>query len=262
MQSAAADAMNVAALAVASATSSVAASATSSVTPGDDWLRYGKWQGFYTGSFAPHLGGGDAVGTIEQLPWRSHTVSTPLEEFIAAGRLPADARALELGCGTGENLVRIARACQDATGIDIVEDACSATKATLADAEVKATVLAADVLALPQDFEGSFDFVFDCQTYHCVRKVDEAAAATAVCSLLAPGGRLLLLTGNADEEAERGPERLSREDLDRAFATRGLACEECEPFYFDMTDAYRRQTQHAKPPLGWRSVWRKPLASR
>ena len=223
----------------------------------DDWLRAGKWAAFYSGSFAPHLGA-DAVGTIEQLPWRSNGVSTPLEEFITSGRLPESARALELGCGTGENLVRLASTCKDVIGIDIVDAAVDATREALAAANVSAKALVADVLALPPEMRHAFDFVFDCQTFHCVRKVDEDAAADAVCSLLAPGGRLLLLTGNADEDAERGPERLRREDLDRAFATRGLVCEECEPFYFDMTDAYRRQTQFAKPPLGWRSVWRRP----
>jgi SAM-dependent methyltransferase len=220
-----------------------------------NWLRSGKWQAFYDGSFAPHLPG--SSGTIEQLPWRSGAESASLVEYIAAGRLPYESRVLELGCGTGENLVCLARACRHVTGVDIVPAAVVATEAKLTASGVIASVLVADVLALPEAFVGGFDFVFDCQTYHCARKVDEAAAAAAVCSLLAPGGRLMLLTGNADEPEERGPERLSREDLDRAFATRGLVCEECVPFRFDMTDAYRRQA-HAEPPLGWRSVWLRP----
>ena len=120
-----------------------------------------------------------------------------------------------------------------------------------------ARAIVADVLALPGELRGTFDFVFDCQTYQCVRKVDETAAAVAICSLLKPNGVLLLLTGNADEPAERGPERLTREDLDRAFASTGLVCEACEPFRFEWTAAYRRQTEFSEPPLGWCSVWRR-----
>ena len=80
--------------------------------------------------------------------------------------------------------------------------------------------------------------------------------ALRVSSLLRADGVLLLLTGNADEAAERGPERLTRADLERCFATRGLVCEACDAFRFDATAAYERQPQ-AEPPLGWCSVWRK-----
>ena len=90
-------------------------------------------------------------------------------------------------------------------------------------------------------------------------QVDEAAATDAVVSLLKPGGRLLLLTGNADEPAERGPERLRKEDLKAAFGARGLECEEIAAFRFDPTEAYRRQEHFDQPPLGWRSVWRRPI---
>ena len=224
----------------------------------DDWLRRDKWRAFYDGTYAPHLSG-DSRATIEQLPWRSAGPSTPLVEFIAAGNLPKSATAIELGCGTGENLVALARACESSTGVDIVPAAVSATNAALAAAGQEATTLVADVLELPASLRGAFDFVFDCQTWQCVRKVDEAAATEAVVSLLKPGGRLLLLTGNADEPAERGPERLCREDLEVAFGSRGLECEGIDAFRFDPTEAYRRQKEFDQPPLGWRSVWRRPM---
>ena len=222
-----------------------------------EWLRRGKWLGFYDGSFAPHLPAGSATtNTADALPWRSGVASTPLVEFIAAGRLPADAAAIELGCGAGENLACLARACRAATGVDIVPAAIELTAERLKAEGLSASLVVADVLALPPELVGAFDFVLDVQTFHVVRKVDEDAAAAAICSLLRPGGTLLLITGNADEPAERGPERLSREDLERAFASRGLICEECVAFRFDPTDAYRRQP-FAEPPLGWRSVWRR-----
>lgn len=222
-----------------------------------DWLLRDKWLGFYDGSFAPHLQTAAGVAaSIDGLPWRSGAPSSKLVEFIAAGKLSPDAAAIELGCGTGENLACLASACRHAVGVDIAPAAVCATDLTLAAAGLSARTLVADVLALPDDLQGAFDFVFDSQTYHCVRKVDEDGAAAAVVSLLRPNGLLLLLTGNADEPEERGPERLTRQDLEKAFVTRGLSCEACEAFRFDWTDAYRRQPQ-AEPPLGWCSVWRR-----
>ena len=67
--------------------------------------------------------------------------------------------------------------------------------------------------SLAQLADGSgwlFDFALDVQTFHCLRKVDEQRAAQAYAALLRSGGTLLMLTGNADEPAERGPERLKR----------------------------------------------------
>ena len=51
----------------------------------------------------------------------------------------------------------------------------------------------------------TFDFVLDVQTFHCLRQVDAARAAAVYADLCAPGGTLLMLTGNADEPYERGP---------------------------------------------------------
>ena len=226
-----------------------------------EWLLRDKWIGFYDGTFAPHLPAGSA-GSIDELPWRSGTPSSQLVNYLSKCDEKAlrEGAAIELGCGTGENLVFLAGAFRRAVGVDISPEAVHVAEMAVAAAGSSAQTLVADVLALPCELHEAFDLVFDCQTFHCVRKVDEAAAAAAMVSLLKPDGVLLLITGNADEAEERGPERLTRADLDRAFATRGLVCEACEPFRFDWTAAYRRQP-FPKPPLGWCSVWRRPRPS-
>ena len=58
--------------------------------------------------------------------------------------------------------------------MDIVPASITASKAALAAAGVQAATLVADVLELPESLRGAFDFVFDCQTWHCVRKVRSA----------------------------------------------------------------------------------------
>jgi SAM-dependent methyltransferase len=224
-----------------------------------EWLLRGKWDAFYDGTYAPHLISNSDTGTIEQLPWRSGKASTQLLDYLAQNEQSRshNQAAIELGCGTGENLVCLASVFGHVTGVDVSAVAVHASREALAAAGRSARVIEADVLALPDELRGAFDFVVDCQTFQCVRKVDEDAAAASVVSLLKPNGVLLLMTGNADELAERGPERLTREDLDRAFASRGLICEACAAFRFDWTEAYRRQP-FSEPPLGWCSIWRQP----
>lgn len=105
-----------------------------------------------------------------------------------------------------------------------------------------------------------FDFVFDCQCFHCVRQIpglDPRDLALIYAGLLRPGGRLLLLTGSAEERTARGPERLTREELLGAFGDL-LSCESLEATHFDWTPVYRQQG-FPDPPLGWLSVWRRPM---
>ena len=102
---------------------------------------------------------------------------------------------------------------------------------------------------------GPFDFIIDVQTFHVLVKIDARAAALAYRRLLRPGGVLLMLTGNAEEEAERGPERMTQEGVLSAFDGTGLVCVSLRRFRFEWTETYRRQP-FDEPPLGWQSVWR------
>ena len=65
-----------------------------------------------------------------------------------------------------------------------------------------------------------------------------------------------MVTGNAEEQAERGPERMSRQEVLSAFDGTALSCDSIAAMRFGWTEAYRRQP-FDQPPLGWLSVWTK-----
>lgn len=230
-----------------------------------EWLRQDKWVAFYDGSFAPHLGGD--TGSIDQLPWRSDEPTSQLSEYLADAKLPTESRVLELGCGTGENLVALSRHAAFVCGVDIVDKAVKASESVLTAAGLDAArvqVVCADVFQLlrsrpPLNDAGAweFDFIFDCQCFHCLQQVDGSAAADIYYRLLKPGGKILMLTGNSDEPAARGPVQLSRDEVLNAFACTSLVCEKIVAIRFDWTPIYHRQG-FADPPLGWASLWRKP----
>ena len=69
----------------------------------------------------------------------------------------------------------------------------------------------------------AFDFIFDCQTFHCLHRVDRGRTAVNYASLLRPGGRLLMLTGSAEEPTDRGPVRLTRAEVEHAFDPPGAS---------------------------------------
>ncbi|CAJ1329274.1 unnamed protein product [Effrenium voratum] len=192
------------------------------------WLRRDKWVGFYEGTYAPHLGDGACpADAAAKLPWRNGQPASQLLEFLQE-HPGISGRALELGCGTGENLVALARRFV-ACGLDIAPEAQRLSTEALEAAGLEAQVLCADIFDL------------------------------AIAGLLAPGGTMLMLTGNSEEEASRGPVQLSREQVLHAFDGTGLVCKELTSTRFDWTETYRRQP-FEDPPLGWLSVWTKPPA--
>lgn len=130
----------------------------------------------------------------------------------------------------------------------------------------------------------AFDFIFDCQTFHCLHGLDREKAARNYASLLRPGGTLLMLTGNADEEVDRGPVRLTKEEVMHAFdldqqsyssteeqrqlptispvsprkrarsVGQALELVSIEATYFDWTVGASKQ-EYPRSPLAWLSLW-------
>ena len=235
----------------------------------NEWLRSGKWHAFYSGAFSPHLPqvGITAESAIKYLPWRTLEPSEQLIEYVSSGYLPPDSHCCELGCGTGENCAFLASRTASVVGVDIVPAAVAASTQVLRAAGLmNGKAVCADILGMLGQLVpfggdncgwGEFDFLLDVQTFQCLRKVDAALAARVYEALLRPGsGKLLLLTGNADEATERGPERLTKAEVLGSFDGTSLVCEDLQPFRFEWTATYQRQ-EHAEPPLGWRSTWRR-----
>jgi SAM-dependent methyltransferase len=140
-------------------------------------------------------------------------------------------RALELGCGTGTNCVWLAQQGFEVTGVDVAPLAVEQAEKQARAAGVKAHFVVADVLHLP-DLEGPFAFFFDRGCYHAVRRNAPQLYGPGVARQLAPGGRGLILAGNAREPHDPGPpvvtEEQIRDELGLAFQILNL-----DEFRFD-----------------------------
>ncbi|KAH8071228.1 thiopurine S-methyltransferase [Aureococcus anophagefferens] len=93
-----------------------------SLSAADDarWRRLGKWRGFYNSARA-HLPPGAAPATR---PWSGGAAE--LARYLEAA---PRARALDVGCGTGENLAARARF-DEALGVGVVQGAAGANRGT------------------------------------------------------------------------------------------------------------------------------------
>ncbi|GAX75304.1 hypothetical protein CEUSTIGMA_g2749.t1 [Chlamydomonas eustigma] len=100
-----------------------------------------------------------------------------------------------------------------------------------------------------------FDFIYDCQAFHALRHVDEAAYLQLLHSSLKPGGLLMLLTGNANEP-DCGPSVLTKQDLLLAFPDSLWEWVFLVQSRFDATPAYVAPGRD-RLPLAWWGLVRK-----
>ncbi|MCE9606848.1 MAG: methyltransferase domain-containing protein [Planctomycetia bacterium] len=165
---------------------------------------------------------------LEETPWDSGRVEVELRRLIESGELIADAngsgRAIELGCGTGTNVVYLAEQGFTTTGIDfappaIARAATRASQATFTPPLRAPTFLTADVtkldaVAKPDGVTGPFDFLFDRGCYHCIRRAGQLSGYLATVRRLMPAGsRLLILAGNPDAGEVGGPPKVTAAEL-------------------------------------------------
>jgi len=113
------------------------------------------------------------------------------ELFIEHGALGPGKRALELGCGTGVFLEKVARSGATLHGIDLSEDLLAKARARLA-ALPNVVLDRGNAEALPYP-DSHFDAVYGSSVLH---HLDLAAALAAAHRVLRPGGRVVFAEPN------------------------------------------------------------------
>lgn len=177
---------------------------------------------------------GDAVGWFEALyreglanpeliPWARMAPRPELEAWYR--RTARDLRGrtcLVIGCGLGDDAEFLAQAGGEVTAFDIAPTAVAWCQRRFPNSTVSYVV--ADLLNPPPEWRARFDFILECNTLQTMREgtLRERAMAS-LASLVAPGGRLLVICRGREPDETLGelPWPLTRADL-RAFAAHGL----------------------------------------
>lgn len=127
---------------------------------------------------------------LQRPPWDTETTPPEVEAYL---RQHPAGRALELGCGSGLNAVRMGRAGWEVVGVDFALRAVARARRRAAQAEVvdRVRFLAGDVTRL-EGVEGPFDLVLDIGCFHTLSAQGQQAVIHRLGQLLAPGGEFLL----------------------------------------------------------------------
>ncbi len=137
-------------------------------------------------------------------PWDTG-ISPP--ELIAFMQNHPPGRALDLGCGTGTNVITLSKAGWEAVGVDFVGKAVRKARQKARQAGIQASFFTDDVTQLNQ-IEGRFDLILDMGCFHSLPPNDRPAYIENVERLLAPRGTYLLyafLKENDQQDRGLGP---------------------------------------------------------
>jgi cyclopropane fatty-acyl-phospholipid synthase-like methyltransferase len=146
-------------------------------------------------------------------PW---DIGRPQGQFVAiADRVMSP--VLDAGCGTGEHALFFAARGLRVVGIDFVEEAIRRARVKAAERGLAVEFLVKDATALG-DWGERFTCAIDCGLFHVFSDDDRRRYVRGLEQVLEPGGRLFLMCFSDEEPGAEGPRRVSRQEIDDAFA--------------------------------------------
>lgn len=139
------------------------------------------------------------------------------EEFVAlADRGQIVPPVLDVGCGTGENILEMAERGFEAAGIDAAPRAIGKAIDKARERGLDVRFLVADALALAT-LGRRFRTVIDSGLFHVFDDEERAVFAASVADVLEPGGRYHLLCFSEHVPGEWGPRRVTQDEIRRTF---------------------------------------------
>lgn len=152
-------------------------------------------------------------------PWDIDHPQPAFESLIQNGEI-MPGRALDIGCGTGENAIMLAMHGCDVTGIDLAEDAILNAKAKAIELNVKVNFAIGNVLQMDKLFdEGEFDIVIDSGLFHVMTDEERPVFARQVNRVLRTGGKYFMLCFSDKEPGEYElPRRASKAEIESTFS--------------------------------------------
>lgn len=133
------------------------------------------------------LAGDDAAN----IPWAALSANSLLTDWLSKQDIGGK-RALDVGCGLGDNAEALSAAGARVSAFDYIDRAVAWAKQRFPHTAVDYRV--ADLFAPPPEWVGAFDLVHECYTLQTLRPESTADAAKALASMVAPDGRLLVIS--------------------------------------------------------------------
>ena len=149
-----------------------------------------------------------------QAPWDTGRPQPAIVKLAEASQIRGS--VLDVGCGTGENLLYLAAQGHEAWGLDFVPVAIERAKAKAAQRGVNAHFIVGNALELDK-FGRQFDTVIDCGLFHTFADDERPLFVKGLADVLVLGGTLYLLCFSEEEPGTFGPRRISQQGIRDSF---------------------------------------------
>lgn len=163
-------------------------------------------------------GGHDFAGMYAEgiPPWQIDRPQPEVIRLIEQGKF--ESPVLDLGCGTGDNAIELARHGFVVKGLDAVTEALERARKKTEQAGLKQPpeFILADALRLSESGLKA-STVLDCALFHTFSDEERKDYIRGLEAVLSPGGRLHILSFSELETRQPGPRRLSLSEITESF---------------------------------------------
>lgn len=157
----------------------------------------------------------NAAYSRHETPWEKGEPHPALVDFLAKNG-PLSGEIFVPGCGCGHDVRAFSTPANHVVGVDLAPIAIRKAKAFQRVGNEK--YLLADLFALPAEFNGRFDYVFEHTCFCAIDPGTRSKYVKAITRLLRPGGKLIgIFFINPDHDEEGPPYRVSRAELEDYF---------------------------------------------
>jgi cyclopropane fatty-acyl-phospholipid synthase-like methyltransferase len=156
---------------------------------------------------------------------------------------------LDAGCGTGDMALYFAAKGHQVVGIDYLEEPIRRARGKAAERNLDVDFRVGDATKLAE-LTDRFNTIVDSGLVHVFTDDDRRKYVAGLAHVLTPGGRVFLMCFSNEEPGEFGPRRISRDELQTAFAT-GWQIESIEPNHFETNPKFTGATFSEGGPKTW-----------
>ena len=140
---------------------------------------------------------------LESIPWHLTEPPQLLVDAVATGKIKP-CKAVDIGCGSGNYAVWLARQGFDVTGFDISRQAIKHANDLAAREGVSCRFIIADLLGDLREFHAAFDFAYDWEVLHHIFPADRPRYIQNVHAVLRPSALYVSLCFSENDAAFGG----------------------------------------------------------
>jgi SAM-dependent methyltransferase len=182
-----------------------------------------------------------------QAPWDTGWPQPAIIKLAGVGQIRGS--VLDVGCGTGEDVLYLAAEGHESWGLDFVPVAIERAKAKAAQRRIDAHFLVGNALELHK-LGRQFDTVIDCGLFYTFSDDERPVFVAGLTDVLGPGGVLHILCFSNEEPGTEGPRRVTQREIRDAFQN-GWRVQQIEPTRFESVERPGGMAVSPGGPKAW-----------